>query len=188
MLLVAGVTASVLIQTMNSLQEQALKTGTETIRDISTGIKVTHVSGYYNGTALSQIAIFVTPIVASQDIDMSYSYVTMSDSTQEKILNYNSSVFSSTISDGLFGTLTSGDLNEDEFGIIVVRDIDSSITDTSPIINNGDLIVLLVNSSTTFSGIGTRTEVTGSIILEYGIRGVINFMTPSAFSDTIIDL
>ena len=34
MIIVAGVAASVMIQTMNSLEEQAMTTGRETIRDI----------------------------------------------------------------------------------------------------------------------------------------------------------
>jgi hypothetical protein len=39
MIMVAGVTASVMIQTMNNLQQQAIKTSEQTIRDISSGLK-----------------------------------------------------------------------------------------------------------------------------------------------------
>ena len=37
MIIVAGMAASVMIQTMNSLEEQAMTTGRETIRDVSSG-------------------------------------------------------------------------------------------------------------------------------------------------------
>lgn len=188
MILVAGITASVLIQTMNSLQEQALQTGLETIRDVSAGLKVTHISGYTNGSQIRQLAIFVTPIAASADLDLMQGYISLSDSTKRAILNYNSSCFNSSISNGLFNTLNSSHLNSNEFGLIVIRDVDTSCTSTSPVINNGDLVVLLINTTKCFSGIGTRTEVLGNVIPEYGISGVIGFTTPSTFANTIVDL
>lgn len=188
MILVAGITASVLIQTMSSLQEQALQTGLETIRDVSAGLKVTHVSGYANVSQIGQLAIFVTPIAASADLDLMQGYISLSDSTKSVILNYNSSCFSSSISNGLFNTLNSSHLNSNEFGLIVIRDIDTSCNSTSPFINNGDLVVLLINTTKCFSGVGTRTEVLGNVIPEYGISGVIGFTTPSTFANTIVDL
>lgn len=188
MILVAGITASVLIQTMNSLQEQALRTGMETIQDISAGLKVTHISGYNNGSEITQLAIFISPIVASGDIDIAYTYISLSDSSKNVILNYNNSVFNSSVSGGLFGTLNSSNLNSDEFGLIVIRDIDSSCGSSLPIINNGDLVVMLINATKCFLGINTNTDVSGNIYPEHGISGVIGFTTPSTFTNTIIDL
>ena len=185
MILVAGITASVLIQTMSSLQEQALQTGLETIRDVSAGLKVTHISGYANVSQIGQLAIFVVPIAASADLDLMQGYISLTDSTKKVILNYNSSCFNSSISNGLFNTFNSSHLNSNEFGLIVIRDIDTSCTSTS---NNGDLVVLLINTTKCFSGIGTRTEVLGNVIPEYGISGVIGFTTPSSFANTIVDL
>ena len=71
---------------------------------------------------------------------------------------------------------------------MVIRDVDSSCTSTIPVINNGDLVVLLVNTSKCFSGIGKRDEVFGYVDPEFGISGVIGFTAPSAFSNTILDL
>lgn len=188
MILVAGITASVLIQTMNSLQEQAMETGIETIRDVSSGLKVTHISGYNNGSKITQLAIFITPIAASNDLDLTYTYISMSDSSKKVILNYTSSEFSSTVSNGLFSTLNSSNLTASTYGVLVVRDVDGSCTSTIPVINNGDLVVLLVNTSKCFSGIDKRDEVFGTIDPEFGISGVIAFTAPSAFSNTILDL
>ena len=188
MILVAGITASVLMQTMNSLQEQALQTGLETIRDVSAGLKVTQVSGYTNGAQLTQLAIFISPIAASTDIDLMQGYISLTDTAKRVILHFNSSVYNNSVTNGLFNSLNSSHLNANEFGIIVLRDFDTSCISTSPVINNGDLIVLLINTTTSFSGIGRRTEVSGNVIPEYGISGVIGFTTPSAFSTTIIDL
>ena len=56
------------------------------------------------------------------------------------------------------------------------------------IINDDDFVVLLINTTDCFSGLSTRKEVSGKVMPEQGISGVISFTTPSAFVDTIIDL
>ena len=188
MLLVAGITASVIIQTMSSLQEQALQTGMETIKEVSSGIRVTHVSGYNDGTSITQLAIFIQTIAASEDIDLAHTYISLSDSTNQVVLNYNSSVFSSSVTTGLFSTLTASNINADEYGLIVIRDVDSSCAALTPIINDADLVVMILNTTASFSGIGTRKEVFGEVTPEFGIGGIISFATPSAYINTINDL
>ena len=49
MMLIAGIVASTVIQIMNNLQQQALETSTETIKDIASGIEVTQITGKTNG-------------------------------------------------------------------------------------------------------------------------------------------
>ena len=92
MIMVAGIAASVMIQTMNSLEQQALQTGQQTIREVSSGIRVTHVSGFYNGTHLDQLAIFLRTTAGSNDIDLTSAFIQLSDSAKEVILNYTTSV------------------------------------------------------------------------------------------------
>ena len=188
MILVAGMAASVIIQTMNTLQQQAMETGEQTTRDVATGLRVTQVSGYSNGSSITQLAIFVKPTAGSDDIDLSYAYLSLSDTSKQVILNYTSKCFSSSVSNGLFGTINSSNLSATTFGVMVVRDADGSCTSSNPSINNDDLVVLLVNTTKCFSGISTRTTVSGSVIPEHGISGVIRFSTPSAYVDTIIEL
>ena len=188
MILVAGIAASVIIQTMNSLQQQAMFTGEETLRDISSGLKVTHVSGYNNGSTITQLAIFLSTTAGSDDIDLTYAYISLSDSSKKMILNYSTNSFNSSVSNGLFGTLDSSALTATTYGIMIVRDIDSSCSSSAPTINSDDLVVLLVNTTKCFSGLSTRTEVFGNVIPEQGIIGVISFTTPSAYIDTIIEL
>jgi flagellin FlaB len=188
MIMVAGVTASVMIQTMNNLQQQAIKTSEETIRDISSGLKVTFVSGYVQNSTITQLAIFVSTTSASDDVDLTYGILSLSDSTKKVILNYTSTCFSHSISNGLFGTLNTSNLTSSEFGVLVIRDIDGSCNATKPVIDDEDLVVLIVNTTSCFSGIGTRTDVTGEIYPEHGIHGIIGFTTPSTFVHTIVDL
>ena len=188
MIMVAGMAASVIIQTMNSLQQQAMSTGIETMRDVSSGLKVSQITGYYNGTDITQLAIFIETTAGSMDIDLTYAYVSLSDTSNQVILNYTNSVYSATVSDGLFGTLNSSRLSSTTYGLMKIRDIDSSCTATNPTINSDDLVILLVNATDCFSGISTRTDVAGSVVPEQGVSGVISFTTPSAFIDTIIEL
>ena len=186
--MVAGIAASVIIQTMNSLEEQALATGRETLRDVSSGLKVTQASGYYDGTSITQLAIFIKTTAGSTDIDLNQAVITLSDTSKQVILVYTSNVFSSSVSNGLFGTVNSSNLSATTYGLMVIRDVDNSCSSTSPIINSDDLMVLMINTSKTFSGLSTRTEVEGRVVPEYGISGVISFTTPSAYINTIIEL
>lgn len=194
MLLVASMAATVIIQTMNSLQQQSLETASETIKDIATGIEVTHISGKINGSNITQIAIFITTVLSSNEIDINHAHVTLADPNKQVILFYDSSYYNSSLSNGLFDSLDLTNLDSSSFGIIVIKDTDGSCAVNSPIINEEDIIVLMVNASSCFgdgsstSGIGNRIEVTGDVYAETGIRGVIDFITPSAFTDNIIDL
>jgi flagellin FlaB len=194
MMLVAGIAATALIQTMNMLQQQAMETSSETIRDIASGIEVTHISGKTNGDNITQIAVFISTIVASDAIDLNHAHVSLSDTNKKVVLYYNSNYFNNSLSNGLFDTMDLSGLNASSFGIIVIRDRDNSCSSTDPVINGQDIVVLMVNTSNCFgdgtplSGIGTRTEVMGGVYPEVGMRGVIGFVTPSAFVDTIVDL
>jgi flagellin FlaB len=188
MILVAGIAASVMIQTMNNLQQQAVKTSQQTIRDISSGIQVTHVSGYVRNSRITQLAIFISPTAASEAIDLSNTILSLSDSTNKVVLNYTSQSFSASASNGLFGTLNSSGLTASRYGIIVIRDADGSCNALKPIVNDEDMVVLLINTTTCFSGIGPNVQVMGEIYPEFGISGRIGFTTQSSFVSTIVDL
>ena len=187
MIMVAGVTASVMIQTMNSLESQALKTASETIKDIANGVRVTHVSGYSNTSKITQLAIFIETTAGSDAVDLSHTYIALSDSSSNNLLNYDDTCFSSSVSSGIFSTINPSNLTNEEFGIIVIRDIDNSCGSTNPSINKDDMVAIIVNTTSCFSGLSTRTEVFGRVTPEYGIRGVIQFTTPGAYTKTIID-
>lgn len=188
MIMVAGVTASVLIQTMTNLQQQAIKTSEETIEDISNGLKITHISGYVSNSTITQLAIFVSATTASDSIDLTNAVFSLSDSTKTVILNYTRRCFSNTVSNGLFDTLNTTNLSSTFYGLIVIRDIDGSINISKPAINDDDLVVLIINTNACFSGIGTRIDITGELYPEHGIHGIFHFTTPSAFINTIVDL
>ena len=188
MILVAGLAASVIIQTMNSLEQQVMQTGQEVMKDISSGLKVAFVSGYNNDSIIDQLAIIIRTTAGSDEIDLNYTYISLSNTSKQVILNYSNSIFSDNVSNGLFDTLNSSLLTSTNYGIMIIRDIDNSCTINNPIINSDDMVVLLVNTTQCFSGIAPRTEVYGNIVPENGISGVISFTTPSLYINKIIEL
>jgi len=188
MVIVAGVAASMLIQTMDSLQQQALSTSQESLRDVANGLKITHISGYSNGTKITQVAFFISPVAGSNGIDLTYTTVVLSDTNNQVILSYNSTCYSEDTSSGLFNSINSSNLSSSTYGIIVIRDIDDSCTFSTPVINDDDLVAILVNTTKCFNGLNTRTKIQGRIIPEAGVATAFMFTTPSAYVDTVIDL
>ena len=150
MVLVAGIAASVLIQTSSRLETQAMRSGQETIAEVSTGVAVFDIVGK-KATDLQYIGITVRTRAGAGDIDLNETIIILSDGVKKAILiydgwtdatHYNSSV---DADDGqLFGTGTWSDLTNEEFGIIVLQDEDSSCLQTNPIINKGDKIAQAV--------------------------------------------
>ena len=97
MILIAGIAASVMLQTMDSLQSQAMKTGSESIDEISSGVKVTHVSGYQLNGKIDQLAVMIKTISGSADVDLSTAIIQISNNEKQVYCTYNQSMFSTSI-------------------------------------------------------------------------------------------
>ncbi len=189
MVLVAGIAASVLIQTSTKLESQAMKSGQETIAEVSTGIAVEEIEGHKSGTTLNYMVISVRPRAGSSNVDLSEAVVELSDSSTKNLLTYNSSTFTDT--SGINGDIfAAGNFiaSAVQFGLIVLEDADGSCTYTNPVINRGDHVLITINVSTAFGGLATRTDIFGLVIPEEGSPGVISFTTPAAYPDTVIEL
>ena len=194
MVLVAGIAASVLIQTSSRLESQAMTTGTETTEEVAGGISIDDVSGHVT-TDMDLLAVTVRVRAGSPDIDLNHTVLEISDGTKRVLLSYDYAAaehFNSSVdSDGdLFGTGNISVLTNEEFGIIVLEDPDSSISRYNPVINRGDKVVLTIDAQACFgaNGIAERTEVFGRVIPEIGSPGIISFTTPASYSDTVYDL
>lgn len=192
MILVAGIAASVLIQTSGRLETQALRSGSETISEVSTGIQVEGVEGY-NQTGhgnISRLAIEIRPRAGSKGINLAETVIELSDSTTKNLFTYNEGNFTDT--EDIDGDVFRWNFypwdNNTIFGIIVLEDADNSVTASNPIISIGDHVILTVNITTAFGGFGTNVDVSGQVIPEEGSPGIISFTTPAAYSDAIIEL
>ena len=190
MVLVAGIAASVLIQTSTNLESQALATGQETTHEVSTGIDVVNIEGHNSSGSIDYLAIVVRPRAGSADIDLGQAVIEISDSSTKNFLVYDSSFYTgvSSVNGDIFtqSFYTAGATN---FSIIVLEDADGSCSSGSnAVINSGDYVILGVNTSACFGGLSARDDVWGLVIPEEGSPGVINFKCPASFTDAVIEL
>ena len=190
MVLVAGIAASVLVQTSTKLESQAMRSGQETIAEVSTGIAVEQVLGHKSGaTAIDEIGISVRPRAGSADIDLSETVIELSDSSEKNLLIFVSTNFKDTedINGDLFG-LNAFDGGAAEFNVVVLEDADGSCTSTTPVINKGDHVMLCIDFTTALGALAPRTDVFGQVITEDGSPGVIAFTSPASYIDDVIEL
>jgi flagellin FlaB len=200
MVLVAGIAASVLIQTSTTLETQAMATGQETTDEVASGVDVYGVLGYAaTGADISKVVIGIRPRAGSDGIDLSQVYMELSDTSRKVILNYTTSYYSEpTGQNNIFGASVFPDDDEafgaaanrdgSRFGILVVEDPDSSMSQTNPVMNRGDKVYLCVNTSGAFNTISERTDVWGMVVAEEGAPGILSFRTPASYTDNVMDL
>ena len=191
MVLVAGIAASVLIQTSTTLESQALSTGQETTAEVSSGLEVVDILGYKGANSkINLLAITVRPRAGSSDIDLAEAVIEISDSATKNFLTYDDTTHEPAADvDGDLFAFAQFTNDNTHFSIIVLEDADDSCSsETSAVINSGDLVVLGVNTSQCFSGFDPRDDVWGLVLPEEGSPGVINFKCPASFTNTVIDL
>jgi archaeal flagellin FlaB len=189
MVLVAGIAASVLIQTSTTLEMQALKTGSQTTSEVSSGIMVHGIEGYREKGNIVYNAVEIKSRAGSPDIDLSETVIEISDSDSKYVLSYDSDFTNKSEVDGhLFkSTFYPSDTNrQTKFGIIVLQDADGSLTAENPIINFGDHVAIAIGDA--FGGIAPRTDVFGMVISEEGAPGIIGFRTPESYTDKVMEL
>ena len=201
MILVAGVAASVIISTSNTLQSQAMKTGSQTIREVSSGVNVFSVVGYAaDGEDMSCLAITIEGRPGADRIDLNNTFILISDGTTKSMLSYafdnggdsNVSFFNSGVTGDLFTAVNWSSLGSDEFAVGVLQDYDGSMsTAANPTLNRGDKACLFIymDAGGTFDvQLPSRTEVFGSVIPEIGAAGIIGFTSPMSYFDNIYTL
>ena len=207
MVLVAGIAASVLVQTANKLEIQAMQTGDQTTAEVATGIKVVDIEGekatswqYTNGSwannTMTNMTITVAARAGSKDIDLNQTVIELSDTNYKCILTLTSdgtkNYAAAVAAGGVFATtdvVSVFQQGANSFGIIELEDADNSCTATSPVINRGDQVMLTINLSACFSpGISTRTDVWGMVMPEEGSAGSFGFRTPASYTDEVFDL
>jgi flagellin FlaB len=193
MVLVAGIAASVLIQTSTSLESQAMKTGSDTIEEVSTGLAVFDIKGYAATSGnLDKLSICVRPRAGSADIDLNETFVELSDTNYKIVFNYSWTCYVADGSgqDDVFGA-DFFPAHAGYFGLLVLEDADDSCAGGTPVINKGDKVLLGIDTATSFpdnTGINARTDMWGLVVPEQGSPGVIAFTTPSSYTDNVFDL
>ena len=189
MVLVVGIAASVMIQTSTRLESQALKSGQDTIAEVSIGLSVEDIEGHKSGSSIDEVGIVVRPRAGSTDIDLSETVVEISDSSTKNLLIFSSTGFTDTDAiDGDFFALSAFDGTATQFRVVVLEDADGSCISGSPVINSGDYVMLCIDVSNVFGGLTTNTDVFGTIIPEEGKPAPFLFSIPGLSGETIFEL
>jgi flagellin FlaB len=194
MVLIAGIAATVIIQTSSTLEQQAMNTGSETTSEVSAGLAICAIEGYAATNAdISKLAILVRPRAGTESIDISGAFIEISDSDTKVILNYTSTYYSKP--DGQNNIFAAnvfpnygGAGDATRFGILILEDADGSISSSTPVINRGDKVYLCINATGVFSGIAKRTNIWGMVVPEEGAPGVIQFTTPGTYASSVMEL
>lgn len=193
MILVAAVTATVLIQTMDTLQQRAKYISSQTIKETSSGLAVSDVIGYTNTdqTHIEYLALQVRTTAGSKDMDLSLCTLTM---LYDKMyaLTFNDQAID--IDDkpqnlGVFEYVANNiTLNASDFGIFALHDEDNSLTNTNGI-NSGDIAYIVINVSAVFnsSGLPPRDSLSGTFQPESGMSASFDIVAPAVFRMRTVD-
>jgi flagellin FlaB len=194
MVLVAGIAASVLIQTANKLEIQAMVTGQETTREVSTGLAVVDIEGQNTGGLITEMTITVRARAGSGDIDLSQTVVELTDGSVKTLLTYSPTALQFNLSNDEDGSIFNTgfwNMTNEQFGILVLQDEDSSLTASNPVINRGDLVMLTINTDACFpatGGLDPRDDIWGLVSPEQGASGIFAFRVPSSLTEQVYDL
>ena len=195
MVLVAAVASSVIMQTGETLQQRAYAVGKQTIRDVSSGVKIIGLTGYANPekTKLEYLAIAISPRAGSYDIDLNNTllYIIYNNYTILALNWEDEDVIKGSVSpNGVFHTLNMSNLTATKYGIIAIHDSDSSIINSYGL-STSDQVVLMVNLSAAIpetSGLLPGEILTGKIVPEIGAAGIFTVSAPNAFKYRVEEL
>jgi flagellin FlaB len=192
MVLVAAIAASVIMQTAESLQQRAYAVGKQTIRDVSSGIRIIGVTGYtdVNKTRIEYLALAITPRAGSYDIDLNKTllYLELDNFT---ILSLNPVAKANAVAQGgVFSTLNNSLLNATNYGVIAIHDADNSI-----FLGNGmstsDQAMLIVNLTAALEGTNGLLPgevLEGKLVPEIGVSGIFVVNAPNAFKYRVVEV
>jgi flagellin FlaB len=192
MVLVAAVAASVIMQTAENLQQRAYAVGKQTIRDVSTGLRVIGVTGYtdINKTKIEYLAIAITPRAGSYDIDLNRTllYIQLDNYS---VLSLNLSSKANRVTDGgIFNTLNLSRLNATNYGLISIHDRDDSVMKTNGI-STTDQAILIVNLTAvlpTTRGLLPGEVLEGKLVPDVGASGIFVVQSPNAFKYRVCEV
>jgi archaeal flagellin FlaB len=189
MVLVAGIAAYILISTGNQLEMKSSTTGSQTIKEVATGLKITTIEAHNTSGKIDKILISITPRAGSPAIALDQTLVELTNMSIKCILKYNSSCWVNATAgvSNIFQASAFSTLGGD-FGIIVIKDNDYSCSQTYPMLTRDDTVMLAINSSAVFNGIPENVNIQGNVITEEGAWGIIQFRTPSAFAQEVFML
>jgi flagellin FlaB len=194
MVLVAAIAASILIQTAETLQQRAYSVGKQTIREVSSGMKIIDLTGYTNNdrTVLEYLAITVKLRAGSYDIDLTETllYISFNNLTVLTHTNRTDLNVAGAHNDGIFHTLNMSALNSTVYGTIATHDSDSSVTSNYGM-STDDTVILMVNLTAAFEeteGLPPGEGFIGRLVPEVGNAGTFVIEAPMVFENKVVSI
>jgi archaeal flagellin FlaB len=173
-ILTAAVAAGVVIDTSNSLQEKAQRTGSEATEQVSNNLLVTTVQGKVDstGTKLDSLNISIVLAAGSKQVDLGQLLVRLSNGSVAKQLNYSQTGTGAT------------------FAAAALRDPDASFTAATPVITGGDLVNLNIDLTSAGANmvLGPRKTVEMTLTPEVGSRVATELRTPPSLTANAVVL
>ncbi|MFH1100518.1 MAG: hypothetical protein V1726_00580 [Methanobacteriota archaeon] len=192
--LVSAIAASVLIQTAETLQQRAYSVGKQTIREVSSGMKIIDMTGYTNTnrSRIEFLAITVKCRAGSFDIDLQKTLLYLSSErlTVLTLATDSDLCMLGASADGIFETLNMSKLNSTKYGVIATHDGDQSVI-ISHGISTEDTVILMVNLSAAFpesNGVATGQRFSGRLVPELGSAGTFLCETPMVYEHRVVPL
>ena len=192
MVLVAAVAASVIIQTAESLQQRAYAVGKQTIRDVSSGLRIIGVSGYTdaNKTKIQYLAIAVATRAGSYDIDLNKTLLYL-QLDNYSVLSMNTHCKTNTVGiGGIFHSLNLSMLNATNYGVIAIHDADQSIMKTNGL-STADQAIIIVNLTAALpmtQGLLSGEVLESKLVPEVGVEGIFGVHAPDAFKYRVVEV
>jgi archaellin len=174
-------------ETTGTVTEQDIDQMTnEIIDEISTLLQIKDAKGkYYNINGerkITQILLLVSEWV-SQDIDLNQSLIQIDNGETVRILSYSGMV-SNLDSSPLFDHTIWENLNGENFGLVVIRDRDSSIIDYHTLNENTDMVYVLIRLPDDMT-ISKYDEIYITIINPVGTLQRMRFEVPFSTKNVI---
>jgi len=192
MVLVAAVAASVIMQTAESLQQRAYAVGKQTIRDVSSGLRIIGVSGYtdVNKTKIQYLAIAVATRAGSYDIDLNKTLLYL-QLDNYSVLSLNTHCKTESVgAGGIFHSLNLSMLNATNYGVIAIHDADQSIMKTNGL-SAADQAMIIVNLTAALpatQGLPAGENLESKLVPDVGFEGIFVVNAPNAFKYRVVEV
>ena len=182
MVLVAAIGASVIINTSNLLQQQAQKTGDQSIDEVSTAFIVKDIYGMDTGEVadktIDELYLKISLAAGSSPQNFDYTLIELDDRSTEYNLEYDST-----------GTAIGG-ATGDVFRVGAIADYGDSYSTSNPMITQGDTMLIKLNTSqfSTSLTIDPQTDIDMQIMTNHGVPTLETFTTPPVYSSKLIHI
>jgi len=186
MVLVAGIAAYIILSTGSQLQMKSGATGEQTIKEVSSGLKISTIEAHNTSGSIDKVVITISPRSGSPNIPLNQAIVELSNPDTKCVLTYSSTYWVDGTS-GVSNLFRTNAFSPDssKFGLIVIEDDDRSCTQNFPVLNSDDSVMIALNTTAVFGGISENVYIQGNVIPEEGAWGIILFRTPSVFSQEV---